>query len=148
MVQLSGKSVPTSGLTYTLDLGPMHTEKRIPGFSGKFGNPGSKSRPGTQSGVCTQTGFLLTHQEPGFLEFSKFRDPAPGPDLDENLGSDDGDVPVLHTGLISCSTGTSIPPKVENLGSTSVVGSRVLMTHEGNDEGNEQTISVAAAVLW
>jgi hypothetical protein len=24
------------------------------------------------------------------------------------------DVPVLHTGLISCSTGTSIPPKVEN----------------------------------
>jgi hypothetical protein len=34
------------------------------------------------------------------------------------------DVPVLHTGLISCSTGTSIPPKVENPGSTSVVGSR------------------------
>jgi hypothetical protein len=31
---------------------------------------------------------------------------------------------VLHTGLISCSTGTSIPPKVENPGSTSVVGSR------------------------
>jgi hypothetical protein len=34
------------------------------------------------------------------------------------------DVPVLHTGLISCSTGTSIPPKVENPGSTSVDGSR------------------------
>jgi hypothetical protein len=33
-------------------------------------------------------------------------------------------VPVLHTGLISCSTGTSIPPKVENPGSTSVDGSR------------------------
>jgi hypothetical protein len=64
------------------------TEKRIPGFSGKFGNPGS---PGTQFGVCTQTGFLLTHQEPGFLEFSKIRDPAPGPDLDENLGSDEGE---------------------------------------------------------
>jgi hypothetical protein len=30
----------------------------------------------------------------------------------------------LHTGLISCSTGTSIPPKVENPGSTSVDGSR------------------------
>jgi hypothetical protein len=28
------------------------------------------------------------------------------------------DVPVLHTGLISCSTGTSIPPKVENRDST------------------------------
>jgi hypothetical protein len=37
---------------------------------------------------------------------------------------DQRDVPVLHTGLISCSTGTSIPPKVENPGSTSVVGSR------------------------
>jgi hypothetical protein len=32
--------------------------------------------------------------------------------------------PVLHTGLISCSTGTSIPPKVENSSSTSVDGSR------------------------
>jgi hypothetical protein len=36
------------------------------------------------------------------------------------------DVPVFHTGLISCSTGTSIPPKVENPGSTSVDGSKSL----------------------
>jgi hypothetical protein len=41
-----------------------------------------------------------------------------------NLNRKIRDVPVLHTGLISCSTGTSIPPKVENPGSTSVVGSR------------------------
>jgi hypothetical protein len=34
------------------------------------------------------------------------------------------DVPVLHTGLTSCDTRTSIPPKVENPGSTSVVGCR------------------------
>jgi hypothetical protein len=38
--------------------------------------------------------------------------------------SEQRDVPVLHTGLISSSTGTSIPPKVENPGSTSVDGSR------------------------
>jgi hypothetical protein len=43
------------------------------------------------------------------------------------------DVPVLHTGLISCSTGTSIPPKVENPGSTSVDGSR-----QGNVSGSSR----------
>jgi hypothetical protein len=42
-------------------------------------------------------------------------------DIDFDTGRN---VPVLHTGLINCSTGTSIPPKVENPGSTSVVGSR------------------------
>jgi hypothetical protein len=41
------------------------------------------------------------------------------------FGIEKRDVPVLHTGLISCSTGTSIPPKVENPGSTSVDGSRI-----------------------
>jgi hypothetical protein len=44
--------------------------------------------------------------------------------IDQTLLTRQRDVPVLHTGLISCSTGTSIPPKVENPGSTSVVGSR------------------------
>jgi hypothetical protein len=64
----------------------MHTEKWISGFSGKIGNPSLKARSGTRFGVCTQTGCLLSHQEPGFLEISKFRDPAPGPSSDENLG--------------------------------------------------------------
>jgi hypothetical protein len=49
------------------------------------------------------------------------------------------DVPVLHTGLISCRTKTSIPPKVENPGSTSVDGNRDL-THDLS--------GTALRVLW
>jgi hypothetical protein len=59
------------------------------------------------------------------LKFSTFTDCSSSrPTREFNSTSGKRDVPVLHTGLISCSTGTSIPPEVENPGSTSVVESR------------------------
>jgi hypothetical protein len=52
-------------------------QKWEPGFEVEIRNP--------VWGNSTQTGFLLTHQEPGFLEISKFRDPVSRPGFDENL---------------------------------------------------------------